>query len=143
MPRLAEALMDTDGEASFRLRFSRDGARRAVIYGEVRASLKLVCQRCMGLLEHVVDLTFTLAPIRVIDEVRLLPDRYEPLLVADERVRAWEVIEDELLLALPQIPSHPAGECEPPGKAASAGEQDSEVSHPFAVLSDRGLWSRD
>jgi uncharacterized protein len=146
-PRLRGLLSEADGHVTFRLRFSRDLARRAVVRGDVRARLRLICQRCLGPLEHTVEETFTLALVQGLDEMHRLPDRYEPLLAVGEIVRPLELLEDEMLLALPQIPTHPVGECEPDGVSSTGAEGlDDEAtgeSRPFAVLAGWRGRSRD
>jgi uncharacterized protein len=71
------------------------------------------------------------------DEARQLPERYDPLPVSDRLIRPRDLIEDELLLALPQIPMHDPQVC----KAMSAGSDDevqeqSGKANAFAVLAD-------
>lgn len=65
-----------------------------------------------------------------------LPAGYEPLLAADDGISVAELVEDELLLALPQIPRHQdLRECEANGYAAP-GEASSQAERrrPFAAL---------
>ena len=137
-PRLRDSLWSSGGEAAFRLRFSRDSEHRGVVHGEVRARLQLVCQRCMEPLNRDVDASFELALVRGLDEARGLPERYDPLMVSAEPIRPAELIEDELLLALPQIPMHLSGECKPqlPRENGAEEVRRSSETHPFAALAD-------
>jgi uncharacterized protein len=138
LARLKGELADTAGAVVYRLHFSRDEERRAVVSGEVRARLQLVCQRCLGPVAHDLCTRFTLALVHSLDEARRLPDRYDPLLSSAAMIRPVELLEDELLLSLPQIPMHRPGECEP--QAATAGREPGGdrdgASSPFAVLAD-------
>jgi uncharacterized protein len=141
LPRLRAELADVGGDLAYRLRFSRDEERRAIVTGEVRARLHLVCQRCLQPLEQGVETSFALAPIQSLDEASRLPDRYEPLLLSAAMVRPAELLEDELLLSLPQIPMHRPGECRAE-EASSDGEPrggSCEAPHPFAALAG---WER-
>jgi uncharacterized protein len=131
LPRLREVLLDPQGEAEYRLEFSRDEARRAVVLGEVRASLTLRCERCLGPMHHQVASEVSLALVSGLDEAERLPDRYDPLLLGDSRQRPLELIEDELLLALPQIPLHGGDEC---SAQAPEATPESAPQSPFAVL---------
>lgn len=79
-----------------------------------------------------------LALVRGMDEARRLPERYDPLLVSESLIRPRDLIEDELLLALPQIPMHDPGVCtvasQPPsGQGADAQTRD---VGPFAALAE-------
>ena len=144
LARLKGELADAAGELVYRLHFSRDEERRAVVSGEVRARLQLVCQRCLGPVAHDLETRFTLALVRSLDEARRLPDRYDPLLMSAATIRPAELLEDELLLSLPQIPMHRPGECEPQAAMTGlepGGDRD-EASSPFAVLADWGGRSR-
>jgi uncharacterized protein len=129
--RLAPLLLDATGEADYRIEFSRDAARRAVLRGEVRARLTLRCQRCLGPMEHQVTATLSLAVVAGLDEAEGLPEGYDPLLLTEGRIRLCDLIEDELLLGLPQIPRHASDICANPPVAQSA---EPPPEHPFAVL---------
>jgi uncharacterized protein len=131
LPRLAPLLVE-GGEAGYRLAFGREGGR-AVVSGEVRSRLALRCQRCLGCLALEVDATFALAFVTGLEEAGALPAPYEPAVVVDGRVRPLELVEDELLLAVPDIPLHEDGACSAP-VAAAATEGASQDERPFAVL---------
>lgn len=68
-----------------------------------------------------------------------LPDGYEAVGGDPHRLDLAALVEDELLLALPYIPQHDAGEaCELPGGAAPAASEGEgvEMRRPFAGLKD-------
>jgi uncharacterized protein len=143
LPRLREALiseaLDAAACADFEIAFRRDEGGRAVVLGRVRATLPLQCQRCLGVVEHSVDAAMNLMLLQGPDLNADLPEPYEPLPVIDGWVVPADLIEDELLLALPQIPMHRVGACRaaeldqgPP--AASAAEVEPGRRNPFAVL---------
>ena len=132
-PRLRELLIESAGDASFRLEFLRDVEHRAVLHCEVTAILRLRCQRCLEALDHQVDASIDLALVSGTDEERQLPEQYEPLPVSERLIRPADLIEEELLLALPQIPKH-----DPVGCAARATETlrgPKGRTSPFSVLS--------
>jgi len=132
LPRLAPALAD-GGEAEYRLSFHQDGERRAVVSGHVTAGLVVQCQRCLGPMLISVDSRFELAFVHGVEEAARLPEAYEPALTEDGWVRPAELIEDELLLALPPVPLHDAAECAAqPLEATPADESPSD--NPFAAL---------
>ncbi len=94
----------------------------------------LECQRCLGALLLPVKSKMSLAFVQGLDEADNLPDELDPQLVDNGRVEFGLLIEDELLLMLPQVPMHPVGEC-----VAAMGEKPNEGpvaarDNPFAVL---------
>lgn len=111
MQRLADSLADVGApELQVHLHAGRDAGGVRCLEGAVQGVLHLTCQRCLGRLEFPVQRTFRLALVRSEAEADRLADGYEPLLLEDERLVIRDVIEDELLLALPDFPQHGAGE---------------------------------
>jgi uncharacterized protein len=141
MPRLLPMLMDAVGSARYRVRFAKDHRGLDAVEGEVDATLRVRCERCTGVLTLPVSTRFAVAVVQGLDEAAALPDDYEPLLVEVPQVRARDLIEDELILAVPIIPRHAEGECSPPavapGVLAPEGDEDAAEAparNPFAVL---------
>ena len=135
-PRLRPLLLDSAGDVAFRLAFSRDEEQRAVLYGEVTASLSLRCQRCLESLDHRIDERVALALVSGMDEERQLPEHYDPLLVSERLIRPGDLIEDELLLGLPQIPMHAADACGVNVGQAAEDQERAQKANPFAVLAE-------
>lgn len=103
--------------------------------------MRLTCQRCMGPCAYVVDAAIRLALVSGVEEASRLPEHFDPLMVTDGLIRPGDLIEEELLLALPQIPMHAPGECEPATKRLVASREiaGSGEPHPFSALAD---WKR-
>ncbi len=130
MDRLAEALVENIGGVDYELEFVKEG-KTSAIKGRIQAVLMLECQVCLGRMEFVVDTVLNLAAVVSLDESAQLTDCYEPLIVTEGKSVAKDIIEDELLLALPIIPRHPGCQVErTPIKKAE------ETQNPFAVLAD-------
>lgn len=132
MTRLRTACPDQCGQARVDLYFERGGERGLRrIHGTVAATVRVTCQRCLQPL--TLDLRAQPSLIVVKSEER--PDLAEDdseVLVADAPISLSDIVEDELLLAMPMIPKHEARECSgAPGHAAGHSRQAS----PFAVLS--------
>ena len=144
MSRVAEALMSNSGDVEFELNFERDNKRRSRIKGFVRSTLVVECQRCLGALSLPVDSSLNLAVVEGPDEAELLPEEIDPVQVEEGMIRLLDLIEDELLLSIPQVPMHDVGECETDISAHSesfdsepeADETDEpeQGDNPFAVL---------
>jgi uncharacterized protein len=140
LARLAPLLTSDEGEAAFTLRFDLDEHGRARIRGEVRAGLQVCCQRCMQPMPLAVDATFMLTPVTGLREAEQVPEGYEPLMLDAPLLHPMDLVEDELILAIPPAPRHAATECgvdmaEFGGPAPEPQAVDSEVkANPFAVL---------
>ena len=153
LPRLNALLVDGErlpglgGQASeseqarYRLTFGHDEDGRAVVVGNIRAELPLRCQRCNEGYRLPVDAPVRLALVEGVDEANALPDHYDPLLLDNRLMRPADLVEDELILAVPAIPRHPDSDCVPPkipGADTDEGavdETDAAVeAHPFAAL---------
>lgn len=147
LPRLRELLvpvaLDTAAPATFEIAFRRDEAGRPVVLGWVRAILPLECQRCLGVMEHSIDASVRLMLMQGPSPAQDPPEPYEALPVIDDRIRPAELIEDEILLSLPQIPTHPVGVCQaavqtsaPAGRAGDAAPTEAAAGrpNPFASL---------
>ena len=133
MPRLAEVLQSTEGQAEIELNFAKEG-RHAVVTGRVSAGLLLQCQCCLEKLSWPVNSEIRLGIVHSIDEANQLPDSLEPLVLQEETIALAEIIQEELLLAIPPIPQH--AQCVSllsPGKREVS---EPERKNPFAVLSN-------
>lgn len=130
LPRLCECLADSQGNVNFDLEFSRDRQHRACLHGTVQATLILECQRCLETMLLPVKSELALAFVQGLDEAEMLPAELDPQLVENGRVEFRGLIEDEILIALPQVPMHPLDEC-----VSGKGEvHDAVRENPFAVL---------
>lgn len=103
--RLREYLADDAGVAEFELSFRKQD-KIAAIRGHVQADLVLGCQVCMEKLIWSVHNKINLAVVSSIEEANWLPNSYEPLVLEEKLIAIKDIIEDELLLALPSIPRH-------------------------------------
>ena len=137
MPRLCEALADDAGSADYQLDFGRDDFGTAYVDVRVQAPLWVVCQRTLEPFIMPVKVESRLGLIRLERDEAALPAGCEPLLVAeDDKLNLIDVIEDELLLALPLVPVNPDSALpedvkRPSAEAISAEER---PDNPFAVL---------
>lgn len=104
--RLAGSIEQARDSAWYRLRFERDRKGRAWVHGRVRTSLPLTCQRCLGAFGFPVERQWRLALIREPAEEALLAEGEDAFLVTDPGMRLAELVEDELILALPLVPLH-------------------------------------
>ncbi|HHJ14405.1 MAG TPA: metal-binding protein [Gammaproteobacteria bacterium] len=131
LERLAPLLARREGELRVELGFGLDERRIRVVEGRVSGELRLLCQRCLKALTFPVDLAFRLGVVLHDAEAQRLPEGYEPLLADGEPLPSSRIVEDELLLAIPPVPLHGAGEgC----RIEHVNQPAPERENPFAVL---------
>ncbi len=107
MQRLAELVAGSDRVATCSLEFYKAGARDPRVRGTIQVSLKLKCERCLGLYEYPFHGRFEVVLVTLEAEEGVLPDEIEPYLVSEDSLDIVLFVEDEILLGLPAIPKHP------------------------------------
>ena len=137
LPRLADVLADNAGNVAVTMAFDKQG-RLAVMQGHLGAVLRLTCQNCLEVFDWPVDIDFSLGIVASEDEVNRLPEAYEPLLVGEDKISVKDIVEEELLLALPPFPKHTESNCSI-SKIRFEAESSSEETrarsdNPFSVL---------
>lgn len=130
LERLHDLLAEVSGDVSFRLQGLKGEHGELMLDLEVSGVLSLACQRCLKAIPFDLDVDSLLELIPEgadMSQDELEDDTRDFLPVAGELYVA-ELVEDEILLALPVAPRHE--KCGLPG-AADAGER----INPFAALS--------
>lgn len=132
--RLADLLADPEGDVTFSLDFDRDSFGVAYVGLVASAELPLLCQRTLERFLLPVRIEQRMGLIRDEGEEAALPPGYEPLLLDESgEVRTLDLVEDELILAVPVVPVMPGSEPverEWTGGAPAAPER----PNPFAAL---------
>ncbi|MCF7223479.1 YceD family protein [Marilutibacter chinensis] len=134
LTRLADSLVDTEGEVSYSLDFDRDALQVPYVELRIDAELPLLCQRSLQRFLLPVKIVQRLGLIRNEADEAALPPDYEPLLMpADGMLQGAELVEDELILAVPVVPTMPGTEAME--RDWPAPEAETERANPFAALS--------
>jgi uncharacterized protein len=138
LKRLTEEVGAQDGDAQVRLTFGHDAQRRRVIEGSLEATLQLPCRRCLQPMAQSVSSEFLLGMVSSDSLAAELPSTHEPVLVEDEQLNLLAVVEDELILSLPQVVYHAEADCPVSRDQLSSGAN-TDVSgapseSPFDVL---------
>lgn len=133
LKRLRSLLAGDSGDVDYQLEFGRDALGTAYLALQVRAEVTLLCQRTLVSFDTTLALDQRLGLIRDEADEAALPPGYEPLLALEPLCLA-DVVEDELLLALPLVPVSPGSEdaIEPWKAVGESGEETPQ--HPFASL---------
>jgi uncharacterized protein len=117
----------------FEQRRVHGGAPQVWLHLQAQARVALECQRCLQpvLMALDVDRAFRFAHDE--DEAAALDaDSEEDVLALSRAFDLRELVEDELLLALPILPKHE--QCPAPLAAAADVMEDVVPAHPFAAL---------
>jgi len=64
-----------------------------------------------------------------------LPEEYDPLLCTADALSLFDLVEDELMLALPIVAAHARGECQSGPVGECPDQAPADRPNPFAVLS--------
>lgn len=132
--RLATSLAASDGEVDYELAFGKDEFGVSGVHVKATAALPLTCQRSLETFKFPVSIDARLGFIVDEADEAALPAGYEPLLLDEAGLRPADVIEDELILALPIVPVKPGTQemqREWKGEMAAVTEL---KPNPFAVL---------
>jgi uncharacterized protein len=121
LPRVMELLTsNSDAENSdknalpsvrVQLSFSIDEQNFRVINGQLDGQIKVECQRCLAPTIQKVSSEFQLAVVITDEQARHLPKYYEPLLVENDEVDLFVLVEEELLLSMPMFSYHSDKNC--------------------------------
>jgi uncharacterized protein len=115
LPRIAERLVNEPAPVRWRIRGTVDAVGRPALDLDVEGELPLTCQRCLGVYRWPVDQHTEVLLGHSADEVaRLDNDSELEVVLASGPVDPVELVEDELVLAVPFAPRHPDGECVAP-----------------------------
>lgn len=165
LSRLADLVVDDAGSGTsdsalmVDLRFSLADDGLVRVHGEVTGELRLVCHGCAEALPFRLAIGFDClivgsdAAARLVDAQAPPGGRQEALIVADGReIGLAEIVEDEILLALPErlCVTEPCERTPPlvypakPGHAGVAGEEGAaagsgrheQKDNPFSVLAE-------
>jgi len=141
MERLRPLLANCAGDAHFTATFEFDAQGRVTILIEVEAMLPLICQRSLEAYLQAVHRRSLLGVIENMAEESLLPENYEPVLVELGRLAMLDLVEDELLLGVPQVPRNPEfDEIEFPTRDDASPDlvaSELPVRQPFAGLAEQ------
>lgn len=106
MKRFRAMLADDSGMVQSALTFSVDEGSRLKVAGNARVDVQAVCQRCLEPMTLAMEAAFELLLIdRVVSE-----DGNDALVVERGEVSPLELVEDELILAMPIVTRHGDGE---------------------------------
>ncbi len=111
----------------------RGSAPQTWLHLHARASMSLVCQRCLGPVPVALEVDRSFLFVAGEDEAaRLDDDTDDDVLALTAAFDLRDLVEDELLLAMPLVPRHAV--CPEPLVAPVDALVDVEPANPFAAL---------
>ena len=144
MQRLSGLLADDSGEVEVDLRFQVDEQHRRLITGRVRTQVNVTCQRCLASMPLTLDEALQMAVVASEAIGLRLPEEIDPWIAGDEPLPLPQLLEEQLILALPLVSRHDEGLCRPavesvgPETGANgvgeSGQGKPGKENPFAVL---------
>lgn len=135
LERLRPLLYQAEGVAEVELGFTADSQHAVFVVGRVACDLTLQCQRCAEPFVVHVDTPLQVGLVLSNEESARLPQDFEPFLLEDGKLRPADLVEDELILALPIVPRHDYA-CAPEVHQEQEADTDEEGKpNPFAPLS--------
>ena len=137
LPRLASSVLRIFGPVLASVQFELDETKARIAKGSAKASVEVVCQRCLDPVQIDLYAEFALQIIRSEEQESRVAKNYEPWIVAERIANLSEVLEDEILLALPLVNYHEVGNCtgdtfQP--ESELVGKNLGADSNPFEIL---------
>jgi uncharacterized protein len=106
LTRLKSLLHSDDGSVSATLRFRQrtDGWLETEL--GIRATVELVCQRCLEPFRYELADTTRMVLADAASVPAAVPAGFEPFELEDGRLQPAELVEEELIVAIPLVPKH-------------------------------------
>lgn len=137
-PELCAALASDEGDAFVHLDFRVDEDRRYIATGSIKSTVQVECQRCLEPAPIELEVDLSIGFVYDEDHAKNLPGDYDPVVMTDGEVVLADMVEQELLLALPIVAYHPESGCNPVAlKYASSTDDapdDENKPNPFSIL---------
>lgn len=136
--RLTELLLDDAGEVKVQLQGEYDHRKRCLLIANIEAQLTLECQTSFEPIMFEATRETTFCAVSTESQFSEVEEEYEPVLVEDGYLDIKQVIEDELILAVPLVANKSLDEID---QKMSFGELDEaeiaaakKADNPFSVL---------
>jgi uncharacterized protein len=128
LKRLAGYLRAEDGLVRVRLEFDAGGAGWQTVRLAFDAALHATCQRCLEIFEFEIEDEVSFGIVAHAAMVNRLPEQIEPLVLDEDRFSPIQLIEDELIVAVPYAPKHASVEECGPVVIAALRSNDAEAA---------------
>lgn len=140
LTRLNDAVIRCIEPVTCEIEFLQAADKQRMMQGSCHTQVVMICQRCLEEASLLVSSEFQIGLVFNDEQASQLPKYLEPAELDEEGyLDLWEVVEDEMLLALPMFPMHPENECSAKQsttelEAETVTESSEKRPNPFAVL---------
>ncbi len=140
LPRVLEVAASGKGELFVDMKFALEKGGVVIILLEIKGSVELICQRTLEPFMQEVVNEVELAAVQSEKQMEFLSSHYEPILMNEGWLDSKEIIEEEVLLALPVVAKSILSDCDLNHDQAycSASKSQGDIApvkeNPFAVL---------
>ncbi|CAG1009107.1 MAG: DUF177 domain-containing protein [Burkholderiales bacterium] len=128
--RVRDLLADDEGSLGFTVKGGVDERGRPVLAVKLEGSVTLNCQRCLLPFLFDIESETEILLAATEEELGVWDEEEGETVLAAAPMDLQELLEDELLLALPYAPRHPEGVCAPGAGSARTSDE----TRPFASL---------
>ena len=138
--RVKEAVKEISSTIEASLSFYLEEQGRKIVNIRASGSVKVICQRCLSSMPLQLECDTILCIVWSEEEADALPKNLEAWIVHEDKGNLIDLIEDELLLALPFISYHKKEVCESLdtkillSKSGNKTEEINTESNPFEAL---------
>ena len=136
MNRLLAATNVCSEQVDVSVDFSVDELGLVVMSGKSTTTVSLACQRCNEAFDNELAIDFVFSPVNNDEAAEELPSYYDAIEFDENgEVNLCELVESELILAIPLIPKHSLKDCKAPADSVW-GElpEELEKTNPFDIL---------
>lgn len=111
--RFTDAVDTTVSDVEVKLAFRKGRQRKGLMVGRAAVRVSLICQNCMQPVECQIEASYRHALLSDQSQFDDLHEDEDGLVCDSDMVAVADLIEDELLLALPMVARHESGQCAP------------------------------
>ena len=136
LKRLSGSLASEDGIVNFTLKFRKAWKILGQVELTVKAELPLRCQISEKVFMYPVDVRSKIGFIESLKDEELMASEMEAAIVENGSIYPVDLIEDELILAMPYVPISPeeSEKKEKTHNIAAPSKEEEEKLNPFSVL---------
>jgi uncharacterized protein len=137
LSRFADAVVAIESPLQARVEFDINQSRKPCVNGQLNIKAAVPCQRCLEPVTIEVVSEFAVEVVWNEEQAAKIVKRADSWIVTERQANLVELLEDELLLALPVVSYHAEGDCAADLRELLPEEEEKEPAvsdNPFAVL---------
>ena len=128
---MRDILVGENAKVNAILNFLKDKTGRRIITGELTATIEVACQRCLEPLELIIEDYISLIVVDDDESAQRLEKNYEGWVCSTHKLCLAELIEEQLILALPLVSVHSDSSCSQHGLQYLSLIHISEPTRPY------------